>query len=66
MKKGTFGAVYKTSKCCCEPQDLTSWEIIEKHTIRSGKNCGKVKALIHCNKCNRQWETSAKYIESIK
>lgn len=65
MARG-MGATYKTTRCICENPDMSNWSIVRKTTIQSGKQFGKVKALVYCDKCHHQWETSAKYIEQLK
>lgn len=65
MARG-MGTIYKTTKCICDNPDMSKWSIVHKTTIKSGKNFGKVKALVYCETCNHQWETSAKYIEQLK
>lgn len=60
-----FGLVENTGKCICEKMDMSNWRIVHKTTIKVGKQFGKPKAIVYCEKCRHQWETSAKYIEKL-
>lgn len=61
-----MNGVYKTTKCICEKSDMSNWSILKLTTVKSGKQFGKRKAIVYCNKCGHQWETTAQYIDKIK
>lgn len=64
MARG-FGASASGQVCCCEDRDMKNWHIITMTKVKSGKQCGKPKATVRCDKCRCQWDTTAKYIERL-
>jgi len=65
MARGFMNSSATGRACACPEKDMSNWTIINKSQIQTGKNFGKVKATIYCNKCKHQWETTAKYIEKL-
>ena len=51
-----MGSSASGNACCCVPKDKSNWEII---------GYASKKKIVFCNKCRSQWNTSAKYVESL-
>ena len=56
MANGWMGSSASGNACCCVPKDKSNWEII---------GYASKKKIVFCNKCRSQWNTSAKYVESL-
>lgn len=65
MARG-WGAVSFEGKCNCEDSDERNWVVVSQRRVASGKQFGKVISIVRCDKCGRQWKTSAKYVERLR
>lgn len=50
-----------TTKCEC---DNPKWNIVERGSVRSGKQCGKKYVIVYCSNCRKQFKSSA--VEKIE
>lgn len=55
----SFGSIYTTNKCNCNK------EFWIKYRTKNAYRNPNANWLIHCNKCNAQWYSKAKYVEDL-